>query len=392
LFPERASGRNPWHVVYWSVSTFGFLFIVFAFVTKWSEWPRFLRVYPFAMIGVLYISKLFIVVFLIIDDAVRAVRFVYEFIAIKFSSKPETVSSLPNISRIKFITQVGAAIAGVQFVSLMYGMAKGAYDFKVRKVTMKFPNLPEGFNGIRILQISDIHAGSFSGTRQLENGIAIALDQGADVIFFTGDLVNDRSHEAEEFGKIFEKVKSPMGVYSILGNHDYGDYVPWKSVEEKKQNLQRLKDFQKEFGWKMLNNSNSTLERNGSRIGLVGVENWSRNLRFKKYGDMKVATENFSPEQFNILLSHDPSHWNAEITSQYKYIDLTLSGHTHGMQYGIEIPGFRWSPVQYVYKEWADLYTQQQQNLYVNRGFGFIGYPGRVGIMPEITVFELHRG
>ena len=392
LFPARSAGRNPWHILCWGVSALGFLFIILAFTTKWNEWPRFFRVYPFALIGILYLSKLFVVVFLLLDDAVRAVRFVYEFIALKFSAKPEASTALPNISRIKFITQMGAAVAGVQFVTLLYGMARGAYDFRVRKVSLQFPNLPAGFDGIKILQISDIHAGSFSGTKQLENGIALALDQGADVIFFTGDLVNDRSPEAEEFGYVFEKIKSPMGVYSILGNHDYGDYARWNSMEEKKQNLERLKTIQHEFGWKMLNNSSTYLERNGRRIGLAGVENWSRNLRFKKYGDMKTATENFSPEAFNILLSHDPSHWNAEITKQYNFIDLTLSGHTHGMQYGIEIPGFRWSPVQYVYKEWADLYTTERQKLYVNRGLGFIGYPGRVGILPEITLFELKKG
>jgi len=391
LVPARAAGKNPWHIAYWAVSALGFMFIVLAFATKWNEWPRFLRVYPFAIIAILYISKLFVVFFLILDDAIRIVRFVYEFIAEQISKKPEATTILPNISRIKFLTQVGGAIAGVQFVSLLYGMARGAYDFRVRKVTLQFPDLPDGFDGIKILQLSDIHSGSFNGTKHLENGIALALDQGADVIFFTGDLVNDRSSEAEEFGRVFEKIKAPMGVYSILGNHDYGDYARWNSMEEKKENLQRLKNIQREFGWSMLNNSNTLLERNGSSIGLIGVENWSRSMRFKKYGDMKAATETFSTQSFNILLSHDPSHWSAEVTSSYNYIDLTLSGHTHGMQYGIEIPGFRWSPVQYVYKEWCDLYKQQQQRLYVNRGLGFIGYPGRVGILPEITVFELYR-
>jgi predicted MPP superfamily phosphohydrolase len=290
------------------------------------------------------------------------------------------------------LTQVGAVIGGVQFISLLYGMVKGPFDFRVRKVVMNFPNLPEGFDGIKILQISDIHSGSFNGTKHLENALSLINEQGADLILFTGDLVNDRSAEADEFGYVFEKIKSPMGVYSILGNHDYGDYTNWNSLEEKKQNLQRLKNLQGEFGWKMLNNAHTYLERNNSRIGLVGVENWSSHLRFKKYGNMKDATVNFNPESFNILLSHDPSHWNAEVTSQYNYMDLTLSGHTHGMQFGVEIPGFRWSPVQYIYKEWADLYKNKQQHLYVNRGLGFIGYPGRVGILPEITLFELRKG
>jgi uncharacterized protein len=399
LVPARSNGRNWWYIAFWAVTALGFLFIVLAFMTKWSEWPRFFRVYPFALIFILYISKLFVVVFLVIDDAIRAVRFAYEFISDKFFSKPDAVASassatggLPNISRLKFLSQVGAAVAGVQFVSLLYGMARGAYDFRVRKVALQFPNLPDGFDGIRILQISDVHSGSFSGSKQLGNAVSLINEQGADLVLFTGDLVNDRSSEAEEFGYTFEKIKAPLGVYSILGNHDYGDYVAWKSVDEKKKNLQRLKDLQRDFGWKLLNNSHSYVERNESRIGLVGVENWSRSMRFKKYGDMSVATKDFKPEQFNILMSHDPSHWNAEITSHYKFIDLTLSGHTHGMQYGVEIPGFRWSPVQYVYKQWCDLYEQDRQRIYVNRGLGFIGYPGRVGILPEITVFELHKG
>ncbi len=391
LFPSKGAGRNLWYILYWSIPVIALIFILAAATTKWNLWYRPLKIYPFAVIAVIYISKLFIVVFLLLDDVIRAVRFVYEFIADKFSSKPEVASTLPNISRIKFFTQVGAAIAGVQFISLLYGMARGAYDIRVRKVSLAFPELPEGLDGIKIIQLSDIHSGSFAGSKYLENAVSLSLDQGADLIFFTGDLVNDRSTEAEEFGRIFERIKAPMGVYSILGNHDYGDYVHWDSLEEKKQNLQSLKNLQKQFGWKMLNNSHTYIERNNSRLGLVGVENWSKNLRFKKYGNMKDAVQNFEKQPFNILLSHDPSHWNAEITSTYQYLDLTLSGHTHGMQFGVDIPGFRWSPVQYVYKEWMDLYQNKSQRLYVNRGLGFIGYPGRVGILPEITVFELKR-
>ena len=392
LFPPRPAGRNIWYIVYWSIPVIAVLFIIAAATTKWHLWYRPLRIYPFAVIAIIYISKLFVVIFLLLDDIIRAARFVYTFIADRISSKTEVAGALPNISRIKFLTQVGTAIAGVQFISLLYGMAKGAYDFRVRKVSLTFPELPEGFDGVKIVQISDIHSGSFAGTKHLEDAVSLTLDQGADYIFFTGDLVNDRSIEAEEFGQIFERIKAPMGVYSILGNHDYGDYVRWNSMEEKKRNLAALKNLQKEFGWKMLNNAHAYLERNGARIGLVGVENWSRSLRFKKYGSMSDAVEGFEKQPFNILLSHDPSHWNGEITSGYPYIDLTLSGHTHGMQYGVDIPGFKWSPVQYVYKEWMDLYENRSQRLYVNRGLGFIGYPGRVGILPEITVLELKRG
>ena len=390
LFPSRP-GRNWWYILYWAIPVIAFLFVVAAATTRWELWYRPLKIYPFAIIAVIYISKLFVVIFLLLDDIIRAGRFVYEFISDRFSSGPEAASTLPNISRIKFLTQVGTAVAGVQFVSLLYGMARGAYDIRVRKVSLTFPELPEGFDGVKIIQLSDIHAGSFASPRHLENAISITLDQGADYIFFTGDLVNDRSIEAEEYGKSFEKIKAPKGVYSTLGNHDYGDYVRWNSLEEKRKNLQDLVNLQKEFGWKMLNNSHTYLEHNGSRMGLIGVENWSSNMRFKKYGNMNVALQNFEKQPFNILLSHDPSHWNSEITSAYPFVDLTLSGHTHGMQYGVDIPGFRWSPVKYVYKQWLDLYEENSQRLYVNRGLGFIGYPGRVGILPEITVFELKR-
>jgi predicted MPP superfamily phosphohydrolase len=227
------------------------------------------------------------------------------------------------------------------------------------------------------------------GTNHLEKAVRMILDQKPDVIFFTGDLVNDLHTEALEFRETLMKLQAPLGVYSILGNHDYGDYYQWHNAEDKHENLEKLKEFQRSLGWKLLTNEHTYIEKNGQRIGLIGVENWSARLNFRKYGDMKKSTYQMEPADFNILLSHDPSHWKAEILQEYKYIDLTLSGHTHGMQFGIEIPGFKWSPVQYVYKEWADLYSENEQHLYVNRGLGFLGYPGRVGILPEITLFEL---
>jgi predicted MPP superfamily phosphohydrolase len=273
---------------------------------------------------------------------------------------------------------------------MIYGMVGTAYSYRVRKVKMKFPNLPSAFSGLRIVQISDLHTGSFMGTSHLERAVHLVLEQKPDVIFFTGDLVNDLHTEAIEFRETLRKLQAPLGTYSVLGNHDYGDYFQWKSSEAKHDNFEKLKELQSNLGWKLLLNEHHFIEKDGHRIGLIGVENWSLRLNFHKYGDMQKATHTMEPAPFNILLSHDPSHWRAEILKEYKFVDLTLSGHTHGMQFGIEIPGFKWSPVQYFYKEWADLYSHGEQYLYVNRGLGFLGYPGRVGILPEITLFELN--
>ena len=210
-----------------------------------------------------------------------------------------------------------------------------------------------------------------------------------DLIVFTGDLVNNLASEVGAYESIFSQLNAPLGVYSILGNHDYGDYVAWDSVEAKRQNMEELKSIHHRMGWRLLLNENVLLQRGDDKIALIGVENWSARVNFKKYGDLQRAYAGIDPSHFQILLSHDPSHWETEVTSSYPHIDLTLSGHTHGMQFGLELPGFRWSPVQYVYRRWAGHYKQQDQQLYINRGFGFLGYPGRVGILPEITLIEL---
>jgi predicted MPP superfamily phosphohydrolase len=249
--------------------------------------------------------------------------------------------------------------------------------------------LPQAFRNLRIVQISDIHSGSFNNKKGVLRGVEKALKLKPDVILFTGDLVNNKADEMEHYMDVFNQLKAPMGVYSTLGNHDYGDYEQWGSKEEKAANLERLKQVHGELGWKLLMNEHVVFERNGDKIALLGIENWSAKARFPKYGKMNEAYAGTENIPFKILMSHDPSHWDAEVIPKYADVDLMLSGHTHGMQFGIELPWFKWSPVQYVYKQWAGLYEEGRQKLYVNRGFGFIGYPGRVGILPEITLIEL---
>ena len=257
---------------------------------------------------------------------------------------------------------------------------------------MRFASLPDAFKGLRIVQISDIHTGSFDNHEAVAHGIQRVMDQKADIILFTGDLVNNHAVEVDKkYQEIYSRLNAPMGVYSTLGNHDYGDYVQWPSPEAKKENLQTLKDMHAAMGWRLLMNEHVVLEKGADKIALIGIENWSAKANFPKYGDMQKATAGLQEKNipFKILLSHDPSHWDAQVCVDYKDVNLTLSGHTHGMQFGIDSKIFKWSPVQYMYKQWAGIYEAGEQSLYVNRGFGFLGYPGRLGVLPEITVIEL---
>jgi predicted MPP superfamily phosphohydrolase len=377
-------------IMYWSVAAVCFLIVLLGNFINWHTWPKALRTYSFALIVNIYFSKLFVVLFLLIDDILRLFRLAGTYVSQLFSN-PSSANPKEGITRFEFLSRIGFLIGAIPFFSMIYGMMDGAYRYRVRKVSVPFENLPSAFDGLKIIQISDLHTGSFMGINHLEKAVELILRQRADLIFFTGDLVNDLHTEALEFENTLKKITAPLGVFSILGNHDYGDYYHWHSIDDKTSNLDKLKAFQRELGWKLLLNEHTFIEKQGEKIGLIGVENWSARLNFKKYGDMLVATAGMLPSSFNILLSHDPSHWKAEIIEKYPYVDLTLSGHTHGFQFGIEIPGFKWSPVQYMYKEWADLYQDKKQFLYVNRGLGFLGYPGRVGIMPEITLFELHK-
>lgn len=308
------------------------------------------------------------------------------------SASPETVNEVADLSRRKFASKIAVGMAALPLGTMVWGIAKTAYDFKIHRPKIRFSNLPSAFDGLKIVQISDIHTGSLQGNYQLQKAVNLINAEKPDVIFFTGDLVNNRSDEALPYLPILAQLKASMGVYSILGNHDYGDYEQWESESAKAENMQLMFDIHQKVGWQLLLNEHVELEKDGEKIGVLGIENWGANLNFKKYGDLKSAHKNTEHLPFKILLSHDPSHYNAEVKNHYSDIDVTLSGHTHGFQFGVEIPGFKWSPSQYIYPQWAGLYPNGNQYLYVNRGLGCLGYMGRVGIKPEITVMELYRG
>ncbi|CAM4047260.1 metallophosphoesterase [Flavobacterium jumunjinense] len=294
--------------------------------------------------------------------------------------------------RRKFVSHIALGLAAIPFSSLLYGMTIGKYNFKVIKRTLFFPDLPEDFDGTTITHISDIHSGSFDNHEKIEYAIDLINEQKSDLVLFTGDIVNTHAKEMDPWIDTFKRIESSgLGKYSVLGNHDYGEYFKWNSEEEKEENFQAIKGIHEKIGFKLLLNENVKIKKGTSELSLIGVENWGKH--FKKVGDLKTASEGVMKEDFKILMSHDPSHWDSEVQHHENHYHLTLSGHTHGFQFGIEIPGWiKWSPVQYVYKQWAGLYENLGRYVYVNRGFGFHAYPGRVGIMPEITVIELKKG
>ena len=371
-------------LIYWLVALGCWIVVVTLPYWKAPEAHKSFRLLLVSLMIGLYLGKLIASVFFLIDDLRRGGVW---FVSL-FTREGTATSVSEGISRSRFLSQLGLIMGGTLLATLIYGFSN-KYDYKIHRVKLRLPNLPPAFRGMKILQVSDIHSGSFDHFKKVERGVEMMLAQQADVIFFTGDLVNDRSEEMDDYQALFSRLKAPLGVYSILGNHDYGDYVHWPSAREKAGNLQRLKDIQAAMGWKMLNNDHVLLERDGQKIAVLGVENWSAKARFPKYGDLKKAYAGTQEIPFKILLSHDPSHWDAQVRTDYPDIDLMLAGHTHGMQFGVEIPGLKWSPIQYAYPEWAGLYRKGKQYLYVNRGYGFLGYPGRVGILPEITVIEL---
>ena len=341
--------------------------------------------YAFGILLAFASLNLVLVPILIGEDIIRIFLGLYD----KLFATRETFY-LP--SRRKFISTIALGIAAIPFASLLYGMYKGKYRFRVLDYVLHFEDLPEAFDGYKITQISDIHSGSFDNRKKIEYGVNLINQQESDVILFTGDMVNNKSSEMLPWAELFGNLKAKDGVFSVLGNHDYGDYIDWPSPDAKAQNLVDLIELQKTMGYDVLLNESRFIERNGQRIAVVGVENWGKG-GFKKAGDLKKAASQVNAEDFKILMTHDPSHWEAEVVHDDYHYHLTLSGHTHGMQFGIEIPGWiKWSPVKWRYKQWAGIYEKLGQYINVNRGFGYLGYPGRVGIWPEVTVITLKKG
>ncbi|MCH2034702.1 MAG: metallophosphoesterase [Tenacibaculum sp.] len=328
------------------------------------------------------LPKLFILIVMFGEDVFRYIKKGISF----FSS--ETTQSVAG--RRKFVSQLALGLAAIPFASMLYGIFKGKFNYKVLKYQLAFEDLPEAFDGFTITQITDIHSGSFDNKEKIQYGVDLINEQNSDMILFTGDIVNNFAKEMDPWIDMFSALKAPMGKYSILGNHDYGDYSQWETEADKKANFDAVKDIHPKIGFDLLLNEHRYVEKDGQKIALVGVENWGRG--FKKAGDLEKAAEGVNKEDFKILMTHDPTHWDLKVKDNDFNYHLTLSGHTHGLQFGIEIPGFfRWSPSQYVYKQWAGLYKEFGRYINVNRGFGYHAFPGRVGIWPEITVIELKK-
>jgi len=376
--------RATIHTGYWALSILAVLIICFfPYVYRRFAWMQ--GYFFFILVG-LYLAKVLVASFLLLDDVRRVIQWIAGRLLAASGAAPAAAAG--GVSRSVFMSWLGLGLGAGLYTSLLHGFSN-KYRYRVRRVQLAFDTLPASFKGLKIAQLSDIHSGSLTNPAAVQRGIDMVMAEKPDLILFTGDLVNDIALEVGEYQAIFGCLDAPMGVYSTLGNHDYGDYAWWENAEAKKANLDHLMRIQEEMGWRLLMNEHVVLERGGEQIALLGVENWSAKSRFPKHGRLDEAYAGAEKYPFKILMSHDPSHWDAQVRKEYPDIDLTLSGHTHGMQFGLELPGFKWSPVQYVYKEWAGLYEEGNQKLYVNRGFGFIGYPGRVGIMPEITMIEL---
>ena len=341
-----------------------------------------------------YFGKFVFIIFLFLDDIVRLFKWLF---ASFRTEKPiiNDVASSKWISRSEFIVKTGVLAGTGLITALSWGILSGAYNYRVKRRVVSLKNLPPAFDGFRILQISDIHSGSFWNTDAVRKGVEMIENENADVIFFTGDLVNDKAIEMKPYMNVFNKLKAPHGVFSVLGNHDYGDYVSWHSPEAKRKNMEELFLYFKKLGWHLLRNENVILKNGMDSIALIGVENWGATQRFQRLGDIRKAEKGTEGMSTRVLLSHDPTHWGSIISRQYQDIDLTLSGHTHGGQLGIDCCGIHWSPAGWIYPEWCGLYSNPDspspQYLYVNQGLGNIGYSGRVGILPEITLITLKR-
>ncbi|MBT2558747.1 metallophosphoesterase [Hymenobacter sp. ISL-91] len=379
--------RRTTVVVYWFITILVWGLGMWA-VSSRREHASY-KAYLGGMLLAVIAAKMVVIIPLLLEDAVRLGRW-----AVQLVGRPAGAGSGPAISRSEFLSKAALVAGAVPFVALLWGMFKGRTDYTVKRVVLCFPNLPASFDGFKMLQISDLHAGSFQSLAPLRRAVALINEQAADLVVMTGDLVNNYATEVEEHIDTLAGIRAKLPVYSVLGNHDYSDYVDWTKeggLPAKQANLARMKANHAKMGWNLLLDEARTIERNGEKISLLGVQNWGAR-GFAQYGNLAKAHAAADPAApFKILLSHDPSHWDEQV-QEYPDIDLMLAGHTHGMQFGVNLSFLKWSPVQYAYKQWAGLYQRGRQHLYVNTGLGFIGYPGRVGFLPEITVFELRRG
>jgi uncharacterized protein len=388
---KNKTGKRIFYGSYWLVTAILIMSIIYISVHRSSiRDPHVINNY-FYLFGItmsIYISKIVFIVFHFIEDILVLIKWIYKKLLYrKINNEKKTDTS---ITRAKFLTQTGLVIASIPFTSLIYGMVKGRFNFNVKNEKLTFKNLPKGFNGLRIVQISDIHIGSFNGFKhEMKEAIELINAQKPDIILFTGDLINNYVEELDGWIEILSSMKARIGKYSILGNHDYGLYYHWNLEEERIENFRKLKVIEAQLGFKLLCNESITLsDKNNDRIALIGVENCGH-PPFPCYADLKKASADITDVPFKILMSHDPMHWDDEVIGKTD-IDLTLSGHTHGMQFGVHVGKFEWSPASLKYPRWGGLYREKSQFLYVNRGLGYIGYPGRVGMPPEITVIDLY--
>ena len=381
--------KNSLKIGYWLFTLATIIFMFFAASYFLDKTPKFARTYIMGVIMIIGVSKLVGTIFIIIYDLVHLLLWV----GLKIRKANKTTDSKISISRFDFIKKTALIASIIPFSTLMFGVLKSAFDYTIHRQKLKIPRLPASFDGLKIVQISDIHSGSFISNNPLEKAVEMIMKEQPDLVFFTGDLVNEITEEALPFIETLSKITAPLGVFSILGNHDYGDYFyPKGDVKSREHNYNLMKAVHQKLGWNLLLNKHHIVTKNNERLAILGVENWGKESRFQKFGDIDKAKKGCLDTDVKLLLSHDPTHWDAHVLPHHPDIAVTFSGHTHGMQFGVEIPGFRWSPSQYLYKNWAGWYAQNKQQLYVNRGLGFIGYPGRVGILPEITVFTLHKG
>lgn len=383
VFPFQTTLGKIIGVVFWSITLYLLFAILSTAIFGLQNIPNFMRKLTAALFFFGLLSKIFAIFWLFNEDIFRILKFGYDSL---FGSK----QNVSFESRRKFISQISIFSGLAPLAVLTYGMLRNAYNYQFHQVKVSLKKLPSNFKGFTIVQLSDIHAGSFNKIKPIEKAIEKINALNPDLIVFTGDLVNDMAEEMDLYKPIFSKLKAKHGVYSVLGNHDYGDYAFGKeSSPEKEANFKAFLEVHKDMGWDLLRNENRRIEVGDQYIDLLGVENFSSNPRFNQMGDLKRTCEGLDPSSCKILMSHDPSHWDFEINKDYKDIDLTLAGHTHGFQFGIETKWLKWSPSQYIYQQWAGLYQKGEQFIYVNRGFGNLGYPGRVGILPEVTVLEL---